>query len=104
MSCKAQSMNVCLHEIVERFIHHAMPFQRARAGEPLRHNPHVEVSSTVPSTGMPNVQVTFVRDLELLRGKRRFEARSDGGNSFAVHGSVCKTGLISTSSNTPWSR
>lgn len=104
MSCKAQSMNICLHEVAERFVHHAMSFQRVRPGEPLRHDPHVKVTSTIPSAGMPDVLPAFVRDLELVRRKGRFESRSNGGNSVAVHGSVCRTGLISTSANTPWSR
>src|SRR5690606_4989076 len=78
-----------------------MAFQRVRAGESFRHDPHMKVSPPIARAGMTHMEAALIGDLEFLGGEGCFEARSDSGNSVDTHGSVCRTGLTSTLEKTP---
>src|SRR5690554_2444492 len=104
MSDQAQSVNIRLHEIAERLIDHSMALEGVGARKALRHDPDLEVPASVPGSGMADVQVALVDDVQLFRQERRLQARTNGGDSVAAHGRTCRTGLIRTSENTPSNR
>ena len=89
-------MDVGLHEIAHGGIDAAMPGQRGQAGEGLADDRDGEMPAAIPRTGMTDMLVAFVHDLERQRRQLLQRGANHFGAGGPVHGRACRKGFTST--------
>ena len=66
-------MDICFHEIPERFEYHSLPLQGPDMPEPVRNDSNLEVPPAVGGAGVATVTVALVDQFQLFGFKSGFQ-------------------------------
>jgi hypothetical protein len=81
-------MNVRLHQRAKRSIDHPMALDGPLARKTTRENPYVEMAAAVTRSGVSDVAMAIVDDLELFRLELCFELASNQRYALSGHGAT----------------
>ena len=78
-------MNVGLHQRTQRRVDHPVPLDRSLARKPARKNAYLEMPAAIARSGVPDVPVAIVYDVELVGIERCLEPTSNQRYALGGH-------------------
>src|SRR5579883_232476 len=97
-----QCVDATAHQLVQRSVNQAMPFDRALADKCGADDAHAKVPAALPDVA--DMQMAFVDDFQELRLQRTDQFRTDVSDRRRAHGKVLRNGRTLTSRYTPAAR
>ena len=89
-------MDICLHHVAKRVIHHTVAFERSFPSKRRGDDGDIEVTKTILCTSMSRMQVTLVFHLQMRRRECLTQQHFDARDTFDGHGRTFLNGLTVT--------